>query len=181
MAFCSKCGASVADGVKFCPACGQAMGGAPGQPAQQAYSQQPFQQQPYQQGFAQPGVPLTPEQAFQKDVQDNKVMAILSYLGILCLIPLLVGTHKTSPFVKYHLNQGIVLFLATIALSVVLTMVSGILGAIAVSGAYFLAVLIPVFWILELIPVILIILGIVNVFNAKMSPLPVIGGITVVK
>ena len=138
-------------------------------------------QQAYQQGFAQPGASLTPEQAFQKDFQDNKLMAVLCYLNILCLIPLFAGTHKTSPFVKYHLNQGIVLFLASIALSVALGIITGVLGLVALAGAYFLVVLIPLIWILEIVPVILVILGILNVLNAKMAPLPVIGGITVLK
>ena len=108
-------------------------------------------------------------------------MAVLCYLGILCLVPLLAGTHKTSPFVKYHLNQGIVLFLVTIALSIALGIISLILAAIVITGMLFLAVLIPILWSLELVPVILIVLGIVNALNAKMVPLPVIGGINVVK
>ena len=49
-----------------------------------------------------------------KDVLENKGMAALSYFGILFLIPLL--TRKNSPFVRFHLNQAISLFLARVAL-----------------------------------------------------------------
>jgi len=184
MAFCTKCGTNVADGVKFCPSCGQAAGGAPEQAAQSSYTppaQQPYQQQAYQQGFAQPGVPLTNEQAYQKDVQDNKVMAVLCYLGILWLVPMIAGTYKTSPFVKYHVNQGLVLILLEVALSIVLGIVSGILTAIAIAGAYFLATLIPILWLLWLVVPVFIILGIMNAANGKMAPLPIIGGITILK
>jgi len=181
MAFCTKCGASVADGVRFCPSCGQIMGDAPQQAAPQAYTppeQQPYQQQGYQQpgyqqqgyqqpgyqqpyqqpGFAQPGGFVDP----QKDASDNKVNGILCYLGILLLIPLLQGTHKTSPFIKYHLNQGVILLLAYIAISII------------VSFVWFLA-------FLYFAPLIYMVLGIINVVNGKMAPLPLIGGINIIK
>jgi len=176
MAFCTKCGMSVADGVKFCPSCGQSMGEVPQQPAQQAYTppvQQPYQQQGYQQpgqpqpgfqqpyqqpGFAQPGGFVDP----QKDALDNKTNGIFCYLGILLLIPLLQGTHNTSPFVKYHLNQGIILAIAWIAFSLI----------------------VPFLWflsILYLAPFVFMVLGIMNVVNGKMVPLPLIGGISILK
>ena len=180
MAFCAKCGVSVADGVKFCPSCGQSMGEVPQQPAQQAYTppvQQPYQQQGYQQpgqpqpgfqqpyqqpGFAQPGGFVDP----QKDALDNKTNGIFCYLGILLLIPLLQGTHNTSPFVKYHLNQGIVLVIASIALSIVLGIVFWFL---------------PFLSILGMAPLVFVVLGIMNVVNGKMVPLPLIGGISILK
>ena len=158
------------------------MGAAPEQPAQQAYippAQQPYQQQqgyqqpgyqqqgyqqPYQQpGFAQPGGFVDP----QKDALDNKTNGIFCYLGILLLIPLLQGTHKTSPFVKYHLNQGIVLVLACIALSIVMGIIF-----------WFIPFLTS---ILGLVPLVFIVLGIMNVVNGKMVPLPLIGGISILK
>src|SRR5437762_547806 len=47
-----------------------------------------------------------------KDVEQNKVYAILAYLGILVLVPLLAA--KESKFAQYHANQGLVLFIADI-------------------------------------------------------------------
>jgi len=41
-------------------------------------------------------------------MDENKIMAILSYLSILCLIPLF--TKKDNEFVYYHAKQGLVLF-----------------------------------------------------------------------
>lgn len=42
----------------------------------------------------------------QKDIEENKVVAAIGYLGILCLIPLL--TKKDSPFAQAHAKQGVV-------------------------------------------------------------------------
>lgn len=42
----------------------------------------------------------------QKDVEENKIFAALSYLGILFLIPLLAK--KESPFAQAHAKQGLV-------------------------------------------------------------------------
>jgi fumarate reductase subunit D len=49
-------------------------------------------------------------------VDDNKVMAALSYLGILVLIPLLVK--KDDPYVRWHAKQGLVLLIGFIVASV---------------------------------------------------------------
>mgnify|MGYP001610869036 CR=1 FL=1 len=56
-----------------------------------------------------------------KDVQDNKVMAAISYLWILCFIPLLVK--KDSKFVQEHAKQGTVLFIAWVIVTIVGTII----------------------------------------------------------
>lgn len=52
-----------------------------------------------------------------KDVQENKLIACLSYIGILCLIPLLAK--KDSKFAQEHGKQGLVLLIAFVVLFVV--------------------------------------------------------------
>jgi len=42
----------------------------------------------------------------EKDIEDNKLIAALSYLGILVLIPLLAK--KESKFAQFHAKQGLV-------------------------------------------------------------------------
>ena len=46
-----------------------------------------------------------------QDVQNNKIWAALSYVGILFILPLLVNGGQ-SRYAKYHANQGFILFLA---------------------------------------------------------------------
>ena len=50
----------------------------------------------------------------KKDIDDNKVIAMLSYIGILFLIPML--TKKESNFCQAHAKQGMVLFITAIVL-----------------------------------------------------------------
>jgi uncharacterized membrane protein len=49
--------------------------------------------------------------------QDDKVFAALSYMWILCLVPLLIK--RDREFVQYHARQGLVLFIAELILSVI--------------------------------------------------------------
>lgn len=54
------------------------------------------------------GVPSGASPAFDaKDVQDNKLVAALSYLGILVFIPLFLA--RKSAFAQEHAKQGILL------------------------------------------------------------------------
>jgi len=46
------------------------------------------------------------------DVEKNKGIAVLSYIWILCLVPLL--GKKDSEFAQFHAKQGIILFIASL-------------------------------------------------------------------
>ncbi|MFA5996088.1 MAG: hypothetical protein WCW27_04460 [Patescibacteria group bacterium] len=62
-----------------------------------------------------------------KDIADNKTMAMLSYIGILVLIPLL--TKKDSKFAQAHAKQGLVM---AVAMMLYIIPVAGwIIGTIA--------------------------------------------------
>ncbi|MGB9769966.1 DUF4870 domain-containing protein [Caldisericum exile] len=68
-----------------------------------------------------------------RDVEENKVIASLSYISILFLIPLLVK--RDSKFCIEHAKQGLVLFIFGIALSIIvyipiLGWIIGFLGGI---------------------------------------------------
>ena len=53
----------------------------------------------------------------EKDVVEGKVFAILAYLSILCIIPLVLK--KDNSFVLSHGKQGLVIFIAEVAVFVV--------------------------------------------------------------
>lgn len=113
----------------------------------------------------------------QTDAQQNKVMGILAYLSWLVLVPLLAA--KESPFARYHTNQGLALAIVEIAwwiLSAILTAIAGAsysLGLIAIVGV--------ISWILGIIFLVFSIIGIVNAAKGEMKPLPLIGGIKILK
>jgi len=50
-----------------------------------------------------------------KDVTENKTIAALSYVWILCLVPLL--GKKNSKFAQFHAKQGLILFIIEIIAS----------------------------------------------------------------
>lgn len=56
---------------------------------------------------------VTYDDAREDDVLEGKVIAILSYLSILCIIPLFFK--KNNLFVLTHSKQGLVLFVAEVA------------------------------------------------------------------
>lgn len=64
--------------------------------------------------------------------KDNTLMLVLSYLGILCLIPLL--TEKNEPDVQWHAKHGLVLLIAEVVLYIGLAIVSVVLGKIPFLG-----------------------------------------------
>jgi uncharacterized membrane protein len=138
MAFCPKCGATIADDATVCPVCGAVTSPAP------VYTH-----------------------AESDDVSSNKTMAILGYIGILVVIPLATGGWRTSPFLKFHTNQSLILWIGVIVADVVL----GILSNIPILGLLFALVS----WLVGLVGFILMIIGIVNVTKGEAKPLPVIG------
>jgi uncharacterized membrane protein len=109
------------------------------------------------------------------DASENKAMAILAYL--LFFIPLLTGAHKTSPFAKFHTNQGTVLFVTAVVYGVAYGILTAILAFIPYLGFLLISLLsIASFWV----PVFAVI-GIINAAGGKMSPLPLIGQLRLVK
>ncbi|MFT4532481.1 MAG: putative membrane protein [Candidatus Saccharimonadales bacterium] len=98
----------------------------------------------------------------KKDVEANKVNALLSYFGILILVPLLSETAKTSPYAKFHMNQGLVLTLA------------GFVG-----GFIFWVPLIG--WAAGAFYIVLWFMGLISAANGDMKKLPVIGDIVLIK
>lgn len=67
-----------------------------------------------------------------QDAQDAKVWSILAYFGILFFLPL-VGV-PNSAYGKFHANQGLILLIFDIALSVASWLVQAVLGIIPIIG-----------------------------------------------
>ncbi len=149
--------------------------GGPQPPPQQPHQQQNYPPQP-------PGFMNTPDttgEYTQEDINQNKMMGVLAYLGILVLIPLFAA--KESKFARYHTNQGLILLI----LYGILLVFNILLGAVWRIRFFYASVAHPaVTWITFLLSIpllVLSIIGIVNVVNGKVKELPVVGKFKLIK
>ena len=143
--FCKQCGAPLEDGATQCRYCRTPVAGAGQVP-----------QQPYVQNNAS-------QNHTTDDVASHKIYAILAYFGILVLVPIFAA--PKSAFARFHANQGLVLFLV----EVILTVASLFLGDI-----WLFALVIGVG---RLLCFVLMIMGIVAAVQGEEKELPLIGGI----
>lgn len=100
---------------------------------------------------------------------NDKLMGVLSYLGILSLIPYFIKDQ--SSFVRFHAVRGLNLFLleliAGVAASIIGFILPGLGGLIG--------------WVASVAGLVFSIIGIINVANGDQKDLPIIGGIQFVK
>lgn len=111
----------------------------------------------------------------KKDIEQNKVMGILAYLGILVLVPLLAA--KESKFARFHANQGLVLCIAAIIYAFAYSILTGVVLAIS----WRLYFIVSILGLCGVVFAVLAIIGIVNAANGKMKELPVIGKFKILK
>lgn len=97
--------------------------------------------------------PIAPQNN-DKDIQENKIIAALSYIGILVLVPLLVK--KDSKFCKFHAKQGLVMLIIFI--------VGWLIFWIPVVG-----------WLIWIAAVILDLLALIQTLQGKYWEIPVVG------
>ena len=81
-------------------------------------------------GVPNPQGSTIPSMAQSQSASNNKLMAIISYFGILWIIPLLTDA-KNDSFVKFHIKQGIILTISFFVVWVVGGMIP-ILGWMAI-------------------------------------------------
>lgn len=129
MAYCKKCGAELKEEDKFCAQCGEKVNEEA--PAETSVTSNSFDM--------------------------TKLYAVLAYLGIFFIIPLIMC--KDSEFVRFHTNQGIILFIASV-----------ICAAVPIVG-----------WIASIGVVVLMVVGLINVSNNEMKELPLIGKFRILK
>ncbi len=118
-----------------------------------------------------------------KDIADNKILSLFSYLGILVLIPIFAA--KDSKFAKFHANQGIVLFAASIILSVVSVIIGIVFGLtiykIAIIGSLIKLLVNLVVWVINIAIFALAVYGIVNACTGKAVKFPFFDKVTILK
>ena len=158
---CPKCSAELNSNEKFCPKCGAKLEENGFNDAINNVSEK-FEQ------FN--NTADTTYEYSKDDISKNRAFAILAYIGLLFLVPLLAAPN--SPFARYHTNQGLLLFVVSTASSVTAAVLSiiglGILGNIIniTSGT---------------VTLIFMIIGIVNAAQGRAKELPIIGSIKILR
>ncbi|MCL2632998.1 MAG: zinc-ribbon domain-containing protein [Oscillospiraceae bacterium] len=149
--FCKKCGKQLSSDETFCTGCGSPVTGSPNTDNSFNNTINEFMD-----------TPDSTSEFDRYDIEDNKIMAILSYIWILFLIPLLVAPQ--SRFARYHANQGLILF--------IFSCIGSVASMVFASFAYIGTV---VSIAIGLFTLVLMVAGIVNAYNGKAKELPLIG------
>lgn len=99
-----------------------------------------------------------------QDAEQHKALAIVGYIfPVLFFIPLITDA-KNNAFAKYHANQQLNLLLFNVV---------GYVAASVLTIVLIGVLLYPLIWLGYIV---FAIMGIMNVVNLKMKPLPLIGG-----
>lgn len=118
----------------------------------------------------------------KEEIDAGKAMAVLSYIGILCLIPYFA--EKNNKYVRYHAVQGLNLFLVSLIVSVaaaVLAFVGAFLALIPILGFILFAIISLVCSLLPLGTFALEIMGVVYAFQDKAKELPIVNKFKIIK
>lgn len=113
---------------------------------------------------------MTEEKQMPK--KSDSVWAVLAYLSVLLLLPLL--KRKKSAFVSYHVNQGLVLLVLEFCCSNILLLLGGML-VIAIPSSY--AAISTVLLICGLFFLLCHVVGIVHACCRKKRGVPILGEI----
>ncbi len=179
MKTCTKCSTAVNEDVRFCPECGTEIQAPTSINSKTGFADKVM------------GINNTADTTAQfdsKDIEDNKYISLLSYLGVLVFVPMFVK--KDSKFARFHSNQGLVFLILCAAHGILQIILHAILRAIfpwkwtygllggrgPVYGA--LSTVISLLWI---VVAALAVIGIINAVTGKAKELPVIGKIRILK
>ena len=113
----------------------------------------------------------------EEDIKNNKFFAVISYLPLLFMIPLIFK--KESKFARFHANQGLSLFVCEVIVSVVYFILKWVFTLLAIAplliGLNFIMTVIFIFMLSILL------VGVMNANGGLAKSLPFIGGIEIIK
>lgn len=169
MAFCTNCGNELKEDAAFCSVCGEKV------KAEATTSQQT------EESFVDKVVSLndTADNTAEYDVADinnRKIISLFSYIYFLVFIPFFAASE--SKFARFHVNQGLVLFIANIAFAVTAALVDFVLGYLPGPLAFIIAL--P-FVVVQAALITLAVVGIINAVKGKAKELPIIGKFKILK
>ena len=124
----------------------------------------------------------------KKDIEANKAMAILSYIGPLCLIPFFAS--KESKFAQFHAKQGLNLCIIEIAVAILshfLTSIFEIKQICNIGNIEYVCGVNNPLWItipmnfVQIIIGIIALIGLIYACQGKAKELPIFGKIKIIK
>lgn len=176
MSFCTQCGTEIKGEAAFCSNCGAPVNGAPNDKAEHTAPGAGFSD-------AINKITDTADNTAEFDPADisaNKVFAVLAYIGILVLIPLIGAPN--SKFARFHANQGLVLLIGELAYGIARGVLLSVLSWVLFGPARILYLAVKyITGILNLVFAVLAILGIINAAQGKAKELPLVGQIHLLK
>lgn len=104
-----------------------------------------------------------------EDIKNNKFQAILAFVfSLIYYLYILIVNKEPSKFVRFHLNQGLVLWLINIIVNVA-------------NRIFTIFIFRIILWVVSFALFVIAIIGIINICNGKAKELPVVGGIKLLK
>ena len=185
---CPTCGLEIQGNEKFCPNCGTPIAPIGTEPHPEPTPEPKPVPEPEPEPIPEPTPEPepTPQPVIEPPVQTDapnsmeKTLALEAYLGILVLAPIF-GAKKSS-FVRFHANQGLILCIISVVLSLLMTFNSIIIAAV---GALWASIIFGLFnglyGLVSCGVMALAIIGIINALKGKMKKLPIIGNFKILK
>lgn len=148
---CTNCGKELMDSVRFCDGCGSQNATIP--------------------ASAQSAVLVAP---VSNEAVENKVIFMFAYL--LFFLPLV--SCPSSKIGRFHANQGLVLLITAVVGQIAVTILSSIVLAISWRLWVILSL---IAWGWGIAVLALVVIGMINANKGEQKPLPIIGGIGIIK
>ena len=182
MAFCSKCGVKLEKEAKFCRECGNEI------VTTKKTAKKDEKVEEIKNSIDEiMDTKDSTDKFTKKDAKENMGFALISYLGVLALIPYFLG--KSSKFVQYHAKQGMNLLIVWAGYIIAYNLLAliKVTKRVTYFGYTYASYKITPWWIKVPMSVVgvgifaLAIIGIVYVCQGKAKELPIVGKIKIVK
>ncbi|MCI6007972.1 zinc-ribbon domain-containing protein [Oscillospiraceae bacterium LCP25S3_E10] len=154
MMMCPKCGAKMPDDVGICSNCGEVLTSIS--------------------SHIHGGDSMVLNMHHTSSITDNALLC-MSYLGFLVIVPLMFC--KNTKLARFHINQGLVLFITELAYGALFLFTRWLLLAISL----WLSVIVAVMAVAGIVFIIYAAMGIAGVIRGETRELPVIGSCKIIK
>ncbi len=108
----------------------------------------------------------------KKDIEENKGIAWLAYVGILFIVPMYGGAD--SPYASFHARQGMLLFIDEIIV-LLLVLVANVLAGCGILPEVMRPLRSILYVVFLLSTIFYVCFGIINTVKGKAKELPIIG------